>query len=122
MSETELQVQPKRRGRPKTVNITDKKEYQKKYYDNNRDKLLEKKKEYYSENKEQILECQKEYTEKLKFNDPEKYKIIREKQSEAGNITHKKALCIYKIIKELTKSGALTLPESHKDIILELIN
>jgi hypothetical protein len=107
MSETELQVQPKRRGRPKTVNITDKKEYNKQYYEQNRENILEQKREYIG---------------KLKINEPEKYKEGMQKFKEHGNELQKKALCIYKLIKELTKSGVLSLPESHKEIILELIN
>ncbi len=124
MSETELQIipeQPKRRGRPKTVNI-DKKEYNKQYREKNREKLVEKDRQYYAENKDKILENQKEYIENLKINNPEKYKEGLNRYKEHGNELQKKALCIYKLIKELAKSGVLTLPESHKDIILELIN
>jgi hypothetical protein len=135
MSETELSItpkkdeleeQPKRRGRPRTVNITDKKDYHKKYYDNNRETLLEQKKEYYLENKEQILEhqkeYQKEYIEKLKINKPEKFKELRQKQKELSSEAHKKERDAYKLLKTLIKDGTITLPESYKDKILELIN
>jgi hypothetical protein len=111
-SEVIENLKPKR-GRPKTVTV-DKKEYQKQYRINNREILAEKDRQYYAENKDKILENLK--------SDPIKYEERMRKFKEHGNMTHKKALCIYKIIKELTSSGVLTLPESHKDIILELIN
>jgi hypothetical protein len=142
MSETELSItpkkdeveeQPKRRGRPRTVNITDKKEYLKRYYDNNRETLSEQKKQYYlenkdkykeyrDENKDKITEYQKEYIEKLKTNEPEKFKDLRQKQKVLSSEAHKKERDAYKLLKTLIKDGIISLPESHKDKILELIN
>lgn len=120
MSETELEVQPKRRGRPKTINV-DKKEYQKQYREKNREVLSEKKKEYYSENKERILENQKEYIENLKIDDPEKFKDLRIKQKEEGNFRVKRSLQLLNLISELYKKGLLSVPDSHKELIKELI-
>jgi len=135
MSEIEVQIslkndeveeQPKRRGRPRTVNITDKKEYLKRYYDNNRETLAEQKKVYYLENKKQILkyqkEYQKEYVEKLKINEPEKFKDLRQKQKVLSSEAHKKERDVYKLLTTLIKDGTISLPESHKEKILELIN
>ena len=131
MSETELSIplknneveeQPKRRGRPRTVNITDKKEYHKNYYDNNRETLTEQKKVYYLERKDKITEYQKEYIEKLKTNEPEKFKELRQKQKELSSDAHKKEREAYKLLKTLIKEGIITLPESHKNKILELMN
>ena len=131
MSETELSLtpknneveeQPKRRGRPRTVNITDINEYQKNYYTNNRESVLEKRKEYREGHKDKYKEYQKEYIEKLKTSEPEKFKELRQKQKELSSEVHKKERDAYKLLKTLIKEGIITLPESHKDTILKLIN
>jgi len=48
-------------------------EYQKKWYQKNKEKLLEKQKQYYENNKEKILEYQKEWVE----NNKEKTKVYK---------------------------------------------
>ena len=111
----------KKRGRPKTVTV-DKKEYQKKYYEANRETLLENKKEYYVEHKHEIKEYQKEYMENLKEVNPEKYKELRTKQQEQGNLYTKRSLELLKVIKDLIEQDLIVLPDSHKDKVLELVN
>jgi len=124
MSEVEI-PQKKKVGRPKTVSV-DKKEYQKQYYQKNKETLLENKKEYYLEHREELLEYnkeyQKEYIENLKTNNPEKYKELRKRQQKQGNEYHKKEQAVYKIVRELIRQGMLEIPESHKEILLELTN
>jgi hypothetical protein len=124
MSEVEI-PQKKKVGRPKTVSV-DKKEYQKQYYQKHKETLLENRKDYYSENKDKILEYnkeyQKDYIENLKVNNPEKYQEIRKRQNELSLEYHRKEREAYRIITSLIRDGLLNLPESHKEIILELIN
>ena len=114
-----VELKPKR-GRPKTVSV-DKKEYQKQYYQKNKETLLENKKEYYSEHKDEITEYQKEYIEDLKNNKPEKYRELRKKQKEQGNLYTKRSLELIKLIKELLEQDLIVLPDSHKDKVLELV-
>ncbi len=119
---SEIEVPQKRRaGRPKTVSV-DKKEYQKQYYQKNRESLLEGKKEYYTEHKDEIREYQKEYVEKLKENNPEKFQELREKQKELSIELQRKERALYKLIKDLYISGLLSVDNTHKELISELIN
>lgn len=119
---SEVEIPRKRRvGRPKTISI-DKKEYQKQYYQKNRESLLEGKKEYYVEHKDEITEYQKEYIEDLKVNNPEKFHELREKQKELSNELQRKERALYKLIKELYMAGLLPVDDTHKEKISKLIN
>jgi hypothetical protein len=115
------EIKPKRRGRPKTVTV-DKKEYRKQYYQANKNTLLQQGKEYYNEHKNEIRECQKEYIEDLKINNPEKFKELREKQKEQGNLRVKRSLELLNLIKELIEQNLIVLPDSHKDTVINLVN
>ena len=57
-------------------------EYQKEYYENNKEQIKEKQKEYYENNKKQVLEKQKEYNEKNKEQIKEYIKEYNEKNKE----------------------------------------
>ncbi len=128
-------LKPKRRGRPKT-NSLDKKEYQKEYYKKNKDSLLEQKKEYYNQHKDEILEHQKEYysehkddilnyqkqyIQTLKENEPDRYNSIRERTNELSREIHKKERALFKLFLQWYEKGEMTLPDTHREIIKELI-
>lgn len=135
MSEVEI-PQKRKVGRPKTVNITDKKEYQKQYREKNRETLTEKKKEYYSENRDKILENQKEYytehkddilnyqkqyIQTLKENEPDRYNSIKERTNELSRDIHKKERVLFKLFLQWYEKGEMTLPDTHREIIKGLI-
>jgi len=114
---TDVEIEKKKRGRPKTINV-DKKEYQKKYYEAHKDKV----KERYNDNPEVFKERTKQYMEKLKETDNERYKALRDMQSKGGNSLIKRQFELCKLIKELLDSGSLTIPDTHRERVLELLN
>lgn len=118
---TDIEIEKKKRGRPKTINV-DKKEYQKKYYEAHKEALLEQKKEYYEEHKDELKEYQKDYIENLKENNQEKFQELKKKKQEQGNVRIKRSLELLKIVKGLLEKDLLVLPDSHKEKVLELIN
>jgi transaldolase len=113
---TDIEIEKKKRGRPKTINI-DKKEYQKKYYEAHKDALLDKAKERYNDNPEAFKERSKQYMETLKETDNEKYQAIREVQSKASLDYHKREQQAFRLIRNLIERGEITLQEEHKELL-----
>ena len=113
---TDIEIEKKKRGRPKTINV-DKKEYQKKYYEAHKEALLDKAKERYNDNPEAFKERSKQYMETLKETDNEKYQAIREAQSKASLDYHKREQQAFRLIRNLIEKGEITLQEEHKELL-----
>ena len=65
-------------------------EYKKEYYENNKDKISDKRREYYEKNKEKLKESKKEYNEKNKDKIKEYQKEYRDNNKDKIN---KKMTC-----------------------------
>ncbi len=106
MEPLNTELQPvKRRGRPKTV-MVDKKKYQKKYF---------------QENKERLSENNKKYMEELKISNPEKYEEIKSSINIKSKDIHRKERELYKLFLEWYERGEMTLPETHKEHVNKLL-
>ncbi len=124
---------------------TDRKEYHRQRYLLNREKILAERKKYYEENREDVIEYQKdyqkdyqknykkankekiktyqkEYLQKLKIEQPEKYAEIKKRIAISSAKIHKRQRAITLLVTKLYNDGALGIPEKYREEFDKLIN
>ncbi len=120
VDEEKEEKEVKKRGRPRKSDMSSK-EYQKLYYELNKELYISRAKEKYQadpeKRKEYNKEYNKQYRENLKITNIEKCKENQKKVSDARKKYDKRQQQSFKIIKQLIEENSIILTEEQKEML-----